>query len=264
MKLKFIGAAVLTALTATATMAQETIVRMGTEGYYPPFNYFDSAGQIKGFDIDVGNALCKQMQVKCEWVTTDWDGIIPALNANKFDTIIASMSNTEERSKVVSFSKPYYYNAARFIATKDSNLKGIKPEDLKGMVFGTQSGTGEVAVIEQYYPDNELKLYPKLDDALLDLETGRVEVVLASQFVLADWLENDKSNCCEFIGTSFIEDNNRGTGIAVRQSDTKLLGALDKAIDEIMTNGTYEEIRAEYFDFEILSRPVGTSELFGK
>ncbi|WP_421700879.1 transporter substrate-binding domain-containing protein [Aliiroseovarius sp.] len=181
--------AVVASLCVGAAFAEEKVVRMGTEGYYPPFNFFDSAGQIKGFDIDIGNALCARMQVECEWVTTDWDGIIPALNADKFDTIIASMTITDELSKVVSFSAPYYFNSIRFVAAEGHGLSAAQPEDLKGLVIGTQSATGEVDILEQYFPDSELKLYPKLDDALLDLETGRVDLVLASQFVLGDWLQ---------------------------------------------------------------------------
>ncbi|MDA7966951.1 transporter substrate-binding domain-containing protein [Ruegeria sp.] len=260
---KFSVMAATACVVATAALAEDTVVRMGTEGYYPPFNFFDSAGQIKGFDIDIGNALCEKMEVKCEWVTTDWDGIIPALNADKFDTIIASMTINDERSKIVSFSKPYYFNATRFIAPKDSGLTGGKPADLAGMIIGTQSATGEVDILEEYFPDSELKLYPKLDDALLDLETGRVDLVLASQFVLGNWLTTDEGACCEFVGEAFIPDSAKGTGIAVRQDDTDLRAALDSALDEIMADGTYDQIRGEYFDFDIMTQPKTTSEYLG-
>ncbi|CTQ47456.1 transporter substrate-binding domain-containing protein [Roseibium aggregatum] len=246
----------------TGAAAQEVTVRMGTEGYYPPFNYFDSAGQIKGFDIDIGNALCEKMKVKCEWVTTDWEGIIPALNANKFDTIVASMSITDERSKIVSFTEPYYFNPGQFVTAKDSGLKGAMPSDLTGKTIGTQSGTLEVKVLEQYFPESEIQLYPTLDDSLLDLETGRVDAVYASAFVLADWLATETGSCCNFVGQMFREKSNKGTGIAVRKDDEDLRIALNKALAEIMADGTYEEIRSRYFDFDIMSKPVLASELF--
>jgi polar amino acid transport system substrate-binding protein len=259
-RLKILAAALATSL-ALPAVAQET-VRMGSEGYYPPFNFFDSAGQIKGFDIDIGNALCDAMEVTCEWVTTDWDGIIPALNSNKFDTIIASMSITEERSKVVSFTDPYYYNAARFVTATDSGIGGGMPDDLKGKIVGTQSGTLEVKILEKYFPDTEIKLYPKLDDALLDLGTGRVDLVLASQFVLGEWLAKDEGACCDFVGDAFRADGAMGTGIAVRQDDTELKANLNDALAKIVENGTYDKIRADYFDFDIMTEPKFASEIF--
>ena len=261
MRLTRVLAITATASFTTAVAAQET-VRMGTEGYYPPFNYFDSAGEIKGFDIDIGNALCDAMEVECEWVTTDWDGIIPALNSNKFDTIIASMGITEERAEIVSFSEPYYFNAARFVASKDLGLDSAMPSDLEGMIVGAQSGTLEVSMLDTYFPDTDVKLYPKLDDALLDLETGRVDLVLAGQFVVGDWLAGQDGACCEFVGDAFMADGMSGTGIAVRQEDEALREKLNAALDQIIEDGTYGEIRARYFDFDIMTRPKTAGELF--
>ena len=258
-----IGAFLLVAIISTGVFAQGSTVRMGSEGYYPPFNFFDSSGAVKGFDIDIGNALCEHMKVNCEWVTTDWDGIIPALNANKFDTIIASMAITETRRKSVSFSSPYYFNAARFIASKNLNLKGGMPKDLKGKIVGTQSGTGESKLLDKYFPKSKVKRYPKLDDALLDLETGRVDAVLASQFVLGAWLKKEAGAGFGFIGESFVLDENEGTGIAVRKDDTELLSGLNKAIKEIVADGTYDSIRNKYFSFDIMTPPAKASQLFG-
>ncbi len=257
---KFLAAVAVTAF-ATGATAQE-VVRMGTEGYYPPFNFFESAGEVKGFDIDIGNALCAQMEVTCEWVTTDWDGIIPALNANKFDTIIASMSITDERAKVVSFTKPYYFNAARFVAARDAGMGDALPADMAGKIIGTQESTLEVEVLQKFFPDSEIKLYPKLDDALLDLESGRVDAVYASHFVLGAWLAGEGSDCCEFVGEAARSDGNNGTGIAVRKSDTDLLARLNAAIDAIVADGTYDEIRSRYFDFDIMTTPKTASELY--
>lgn len=258
-----IGTFILAAVMSTSAFAKDGIVRMGTEGYYPPFNFFDSSGAVKGFDIDIGNTLCERMKVKCDWVTTDWDGIIPALNSNKFDTIIASMAITETRRKAVNFSRPYYFNAARFVTSKELNLKAGMPKDLKGKTIGTQSGTGESKLIDRYFPKSKVKRYPKLDDALLDLTTGRVDAVLASQFVLGDWLKKDEGAGFEFVGKSFVLDENEGTGIAVRKDDAKLLAALNKAIEEIVGDGTYNKIREKYFSFDIMTPPAKASALFG-
>lgn len=260
---KISGLALLLAATLTTGAAAENrVVRMGTEGYYPPFNYFDSSGNVVGFDIDIGNALCAEMKVKCEWVTTDWAGIIPALNSNKFDTIIASMSITAERGEVVSFTDPYYYNSARFVAAKDADLGNGMPADMAGKIIGTQEGTLEVQGLERYFPDAELKLYPKLDDALMDLAPGRVDAVMASQFVIGTWLEKDGGDCCAFFGEATRDDGNKGTGIAVRKDDTQLLADLNAALATIMANGTYEEIKNRYFEFDIMTKPKTASEVY--
>lgn len=261
MKFTSAFAALFSVALATGAMAQDT-VRMGTEGYYPPFNYFDSAGKVQGFDIEIGNALCAEMKVTCEWVTTDWDGIIPALNSNKFDTIIASMSITAERAKAVSFTDPYYYNAARFIAAKDADIKGGLPADVKGKIIGAQESTLEVKVLKEFFPDSEVKLYKKLDDALLDVESGRVDLVYASHFVLGAWLAKEDGACCAFVGEASRSDGNMGTGIAVRHADKDLKDALNKALAALVANGTYEEIRSKYFDFDIMTQPKTATELF--
>lgn len=156
----------------TWVFAADTLVCMGTERYYPPVNYFDSAGQIKGLDINMDIALCAAMGAICDRVTPYRDGIIQALNANTFDTIFTYMSIDTVRAKVVSFTDPCCFNAARFVAQTDSGLSAAMPEDLKGMIVGTRSGTLEVTILGDAVPDTEVELYPKLDDALMDLKTG--------------------------------------------------------------------------------------------
>jgi len=256
-----LAAALAATLTLSAPALSEQTITLGSEGYYPPFNFFDSAGKLQGLDIDVGNALCAQLQAKCEWVATDWDGIIPALNANKFDAIVASMSINEKRKKVVSFTDPYYFNTIRFIAAKGTDSV-VSPAALAGKIIGTQSGTGEVEILKQYFPDSDIKLYPKLDDSLLDLNSGRVDYVLASQFVLSSWLDKPEGQCCEFVGNAFIPDGVAGTGIAVRKSDAQLLEQLNGDLAQIRQDGTYDKIRSKYFSVDITRRPEDASSLF--
>ena len=115
----------LTILLMPAGMAQELPGKLilGTEGAYPPFNYTDANGKVQGFEIDLGNEMCRRLKVECEWVTQDWDGIIPGLLARKYDAIIASLYITDERREKIAFSEKYYKVPARFVVPKDSDIE---------------------------------------------------------------------------------------------------------------------------------------------
>ncbi|MFA6157174.1 transporter substrate-binding domain-containing protein, partial [Mesorhizobium sp.] len=128
-------------LTLGVAQAQEKTLRIGTEGAYPPFNNLTSDGKLVGFDIDIAQALCDQMKVKCTFVAQDWDGIIPALQAGKFDAIVASMSITPERKEKVDFSHKYYNTPSALAVPKDSTLKGVTKEDLAGKTIGVATTT---------------------------------------------------------------------------------------------------------------------------
>ncbi|MBR7206415.1 transporter substrate-binding domain-containing protein, partial [Pseudomonas aeruginosa] len=147
-------------------------LRIGTEGAYPPFNGIDASGQAVGFDLDIGKALCAKMKTECEVVTSDWDGIIPALNAKKFDFIVASMSITDERKQAVDFTDPYYTNKLQFVAPKSVDFKTDK-DSLKGKVIGAQRATIAGTWLEDNMADVvTIKLYDTQENAYLDLSSG--------------------------------------------------------------------------------------------
>ena len=167
---KVLFAAVTSLALGTSAVAADKL-KVGTEGAYPPFNLIDASGKVVGFDIDIANALCAEMKVECEIVTSDWDGIIPALNAKKFDMIVASMSITEERKQAVDFTNPYYTNKLQFIAPKSSDLKTDKAS-LKGKVIGAQRATIAGTWLEDNLGDVvEIKLYDTQENAYLDLNS---------------------------------------------------------------------------------------------
>ena len=224
-------------------------VRMATEGAYPPFNLIDASGQLKGFDVDIANALCAAMNAECTLVAQDWDGIIPALLAKKYDAIVASMSITPERRKKVSFTNKYYETPVRFVTKKGSGLQ-ISKQGLKGKVFGAQRMTTGGDYAEQTYGDvAEVKLYDTYDNALLDLVNGRLDAVAADAIPLAEWLQKPDGMSFEFVGDPVKVDE--GIGIAVRLEDTELLAKLNKALAQILADGTYQKINAKYFPFSI-------------
>ena len=147
-------------------------MRIGVEGNYPPFSQVSADGALSGFDIDIANALCAKMDVQCEMVQQEWDGMIPALNAKKFDMIVASMSITEKRKAVVDFSDPYYDVPSRFIA-KEGTYTGYTPEDLKGKTIIVLRNSPRADYIAATYPENPVLLVDKEPAVYLELAAGR-------------------------------------------------------------------------------------------
>jgi polar amino acid transport system substrate-binding protein len=229
-------------------------VRIGTEGAYPPFNFFDTNKQLQGFDIDIAKALCEKMKVKCDFVAQDWDGIIPALLAGKYDAIIASMSITEERKKSVDFTNKYYNTPASFVANKKMNVADASPETLKGKTLGAQSATTHASYLEDKYKGSTIKLYGTQDEANADLVAGRLDGVLADKVALLEWLgKTEDGKCCKFIGSDIrdVKYFGDGAGIAIRKNEPELKAMFDKAIAEIRADGTYKKINDKYFPFDV-------------
>ena len=221
-------------------------LRIGTEGQYPPFNYVDESGEIKGFDVDVALALCERLEVECELVAQDWDGIIPGLLAGRYHAIVASMSITDERKKVVSFTDRYYSNQVRFLAAKNSKFDPAYPG---GKIIGTQRDTVAAGWLEQNAGAAEIELYDNQEDVFLDLTSGRLDAVFADGIMLYEWLQTDGSGEYHLVGDGYSLDE--GIGIAVRKEDAELREALNTALAEILADGTYAKINARYFPFSI-------------
>ena len=158
------------ALSSAALAADKLVI--GTEGAYPPFNNLQADGSLTGFDIDIAKALCDEMKVECTFVTQDWDGIIPALQAKKFDFMIASMFITPERAEKVAFTKAYYKTPMTHIAPKGAGITEFTNEALKGKVIGAQAGTTQAEYATATYPDAEVKLYPTQDEVNLEVIPG--------------------------------------------------------------------------------------------
>lgn len=243
------GLAALLVLAGPAA-ARITHVKMGTEGAYPPFNSVDENGKLIGFDIDIGNALCDAMHVTCEWVTSEWDEIIPALLAKKFDTIVASMSITPERRKKIAFTNKYCISPVRFIRRKGTSAT---PEKIAQYVVGVQSSTAAERLVRGKFPNAQIKRYADQEQANLDLTAGRLDLVAADAFVLLDFMKTEAGRDVEFVGPGYTDSKylGEGIGIGVRKQDTELLGMLNAAIKQIRKDGTYQKINAKYFNFDV-------------
>ncbi|WP_299021352.1 ABC transporter substrate-binding protein [uncultured Photobacterium sp.] len=255
MKKWIFAAAVVSTLAATSVQAKEwKVVRFGIEGAYPPFSWTEPSGELKGFDVDMANALCKELQVKCKIVAQDWDGIIPSLLARKYDAIIAAMSITDERKKKIDFTGKYALIPNKFVAKKGTQLEFTKA-GLKGVKVGVQRATTHDKYLTDNYGDSvSIVRYGSFDDAYLDLKAGRIVTILGDASALEEGLLNKKGgDGYEFIGPSLTDPQwfGDGFGIAVRKQDKDLTKKLDAAIKSLREKGIYQEIAARYFAYDV-------------
>lgn len=246
-------AAVLLLAAESGLAADGKKLRIAVEGAYPPFSEVTPSGQLKGFDIDIANALCAQMKTECTLVQQDFDGMIPALQARKFDAIVASMSITPERQKVVAFTERYYQTPARLVAKNGSKLE-LTPEGLKGRKIGVQRSTIHDRFATATFKGAEIVRYTKQDEVFLDLAAGRIDATLQDS-VAADvgFLKTPQGKGYGYIGPFYDDEKffGVGAGIALRKGDTELQSKLNAAIKGIRADGTYKKIQDKYFDFDV-------------
>jgi lysine-arginine-ornithine-binding protein len=232
-------------------------VRIGTEGAYAPFNFIDANKQLQGFDVEIAKAICAAAKFDCEFVVQDWDGIIPGLNAKKYDAIIASMSITDERKKVVDFTDRYYKTPARFVRKMGSKVE-ITDAGLKGKKVGVQRATiHENFLKDKYGKVVEVRSYATQDEANLDMAAGRIDLLLADSVVLSEgFLKTPDGKAFEFVGPDFTDKKwfGDGAGIALRKGDKELREAINKAIAQIRADGTYKKINDKYFAFDVYGK----------
>ncbi len=248
-----LAAAALAVAAGTASVSAGEELRIGVEGAYPPFSWKEADGSLKGFDIDITFALCEKMGRECTLVEQDWDGMIPALLARKYDAIVASMSITEERKKRVDFTGKYYNTPARFVATEGSDLD-VSPAGLAGKAVGVQRGTTHQCFMEKLFPEADLRLYQTQEEVFLDLAAGRLDAQF-SDALQADegFLKLDAGKGFAFVGGPQydLECHGEGAGVALRKGEDELRQAFNAAILAIREDGTYKSINDKYFDFDV-------------
>ncbi|MDP8163155.1 transporter substrate-binding domain-containing protein [Pasteurella skyensis] len=224
----------LFATTALSVTAKDTIT-FAMEATYAPFETTNEKGEIVGFDVDLAKALCTELDATCEFKNTSFDSLIQSLKFKKFDAIISAMDITEKRQKQVSFTTPYLENSASFVA-----LKGTTPQTAK--VVGVQNGTTFQKYLMKKGTQYKLKPYSTLQNAILDLKNGRIDMIFGDTPVLAKWLEAE--NSVIFTGEK-VKDKEFfgiGYGIAVNKSNTSLLEKLNAALKTVKENGTLDKI----------------------
>lgn len=245
-------AAAAFATVAVPVIAQDAL-RIGVEGAYPPFSYKEADGSLAGFDIEIAQALCAEMERNCELVEQQWDGMIPALKARKFDAIIASMSITEERKRQIDFSEKYYQTPARIVAANDTEFEGT-PEGLSGKRIGVQRGATHQCYAEKMFPNAEIILYGTQEEVFRDLTLGRIDAQLSDSLIAQEsFLKTDEGADYGFLGGDHLDLDcyGEGVGIAIRQREEELRDEFSAAIIAIRENGNYAEINGKYFPFDI-------------
>ena len=242
-------AAAALVLASTGASAQNPL-RIATEGAYPPFNSIE-AGEPAGFEVDLARALCDAMAVSCTIVLQEWDGLSSGLKAGRYDAIMSSMEITDERRRRYEFSKPYYRMPSALIGQKsDETAKGAAP-DLADRSVGAVADSEFAAYLEALPKPADIRTYAKLDEANLDLLTGRIDYVLGDRLALSKFLATrEGKGCCRLVASPPV-DRGEGYGVAVRRGDLGLAATFDRALERVVADGSYDRIRAKYFPFDI-------------
>lgn len=224
------------ALSIAAGMATAQTVRMGTEGAYPPYNFIDDAtGEVAGFEIELGNALCARAELECTWVKNDWDTIIPNLVSSNYDTIMAAMSINEERKAVVAFTQDYLPPApSSYVALQD----GV---DLEGGVVAVQTGTVQASHVAE--TGATMLEFPNIDQVLEAIRNGQADAGFGDHEVMRPFVEG--SSDLVFVGEQVRLDE--GIGMGLRQSDTELRETFNAAITAMKEDGSLNDLIRKHF-----------------
>jgi polar amino acid transport system substrate-binding protein len=232
MKKLILTTAVL-ALTAGTAFAQD-VVRMGTEGAYPPWNFINDSGEVDGFERELGDELCKRAELTCEWVTNDWDSIIPNLTSGNYDTIIAGMSITDEREAVIDFTMNYTPPDPSLYVAMDEGV------DLTGGVVAAQTGTIQASYVAE--SGAILVEFATPDEAVAAVRNGEADAVLADASFLAPIAAGEADMM--IVGDPVALGG--GVGMGLRESDTELKDKFNAAIQSMLDDGSLNALIAKW------------------
>jgi polar amino acid transport system substrate-binding protein len=236
-----------------AAPADPQTIRVAVEGAYPPFNFIDQNNELQGFEVDLLKALCDVMKIRCSLVPHDWDGIIRGLLDHHYDAIMSSLEITERRKRRIAFSRRYYRVPPALIGPKHADLGHLNAEALAGKRIGALDRSEYASYIQSVHKRAELRTYGKLDEANLDLLAGRLDYVIGDKLALTRFLSSREGFCCRLVADVPADPAyfGHGFGIGLRREDEVLKVQFDRAIAKVMSDGTYDRIREEYFPFDL-------------
>ncbi len=247
------------ALLAAGSASSETL-RVGMECTYAPFNYRTAEGELAGYDVDVAKGVAEIIGADLEFVCQQWDGMIPALLANKFDLIVASMSITDTRMEKIDFSGPYRDSVGRLIglADADLNLFNDSGAPIAASFDGLRVGLERASTYENWFnaklPGAEIVLYDGSEPLYLDLQNGRVDMIMTNPMkAQLRFLSKEEGNKFAFVSPAIseVEFFGIGVGIGLRQGQDELRERLSAAIRELINNGSLEAYALKIFPFPI-------------
>lgn len=234
---------VLVGLAGTVQAAE--LVRIATNSPYRPMEYTKPDGKLAGFDIDLGNALCKQAQLKCSWTDQSWNGIIPGLLSRKYDAIMSAMTISPERKKHVLFSDTYLVVPSAFFVPADSSLHTISDAALKGKSIGVQRGTTQDRYVTKHFGSvATIKRYQNADDLAADMAVGRVDVTFLTRITGEQTLIDPHPGKYREVGKPRLQSH---MGIAFRKNERALAEKFNAALKVLKSNGTFHTIYTRYF-----------------
>ncbi len=235
-------------------------VRLAIDVPYEPFVYRAPNGQLEGFEIDLGNELCKRASLECSWVEQPWDGIIPGLMARKYDAILSSMAITPERERQVLFSIPYYNTPSIWITSRDRDINVDDKDSLKGLSVGVQRGSiRDVYVTEMYGDVLDIRRYGSSQDVKNDLESGRLDLAFEDYPLAIESIDfRNEDSPFKQIGAEISTPKRifgSGAAMAFRTRDKALAEKFNQAIRDVYADGTFDKMMHQYFDYDLSTAP---------
>ncbi len=248
------------AIAASAASASAETLRVGMECTYAPFNYRTAEGELAGYDVDVAKGIAEIIGADLEYVCQEWDGMIPALLANKFDLIVASMSITEKRMKQIDFSTPYRVSIGRLVGPVGKGWKLFDdagnpiPDSFNGLRVGLERASTYASWFEAKLPGADVVLYDGNEPLYLDLKNGRVDMIMTNPMkAFLSFLSGEGASKFEFVSPAIdeVEFFGPGVGVGMRKGNDELKGRINEAIKQLVRDGKLEEYALRIFPFPI-------------
>jgi lysine/arginine/ornithine transport system substrate-binding protein len=245
-----------TAAAGNASAADIKEIRFGVEASYAPFESKTPVGDLQGFDIDIGNAVCAKLKAKCVWVENSFDGLIPALQARKFNAINSDMTITEQRREAIEFTDPIYTIPNQMIAKKGSGLLPTAAS-LKGKHVGVLQGTIQETYAKAIWAPAGVDVVPyqTQDQIYADLASGRLDAAFQdAEAASKGFLTRPQGAGFEFAGPAVSDAKllGGGVGFGIRKGDKQLKEALNEALKELKADGTIDRFAAKYFNVKVV------------
>jgi ABC-type amino acid transport substrate-binding protein len=235
-------------LAGAAPAVSEEPFKVATEASFPPFSKTEADGSITGFEIDLGSEVCKRAKLECQWVKQDFDGMIAALLARKFDFVFSSMAIRPDRQKVADFSIPYYFDPLRFYGSWDAARKF--PDEIDGKKIGLYAGGAQESLVKKLYGGRvEIVGYKNLDQVHADLVAGRIDLAFGETIPAGRFLASAEGKPFSFVGGDYIDREvvGVGKGAMFRKGSDELRERINKAIREVYADGTFDRLSEAYF-----------------